>query len=484
MGVLTYILLALAMPAPTVAAYQEPTLTPSIKSTGLEKAENPPVALVGSTLKVVSSKSVFSVAGPPGSTFQFQPTVPKGSSYQTASLQVNGVDVSLGRFEDGVAPSLGYSPSNPEEIVLYRAAAGGAAQTIATYKVRTDGHDLHPLPLAMRDYQLGSASGKQGSYLVFGPSGALGIAAHGPFSFDLSGFPSGTLDFETVYVDGDYAETPTKTEATVEPRFQIEGLDQPVPHGNPATFHVTDLRHKGISSLVVYLSGRRLGEFDDWQSGITINLSSYRPGSYRLAVYARLGDGTTVGPETRMLEIGEEASAQKPVEVPTTLRDIVIESAWFGAPGGPGRDVTAKVAAMFAAGTTINATTSAFGDPAVGYHKQLVVNYSVRGKAGTLTAPEDGVLDFSAAIGGSKPTPTGGLRVLSAVYEGLDVTDKIRALVASGQTSIQVDTEWLRVPDPAPGYHKTLSITVTYPDGSEKVFRGGEGDTISSRSLD
>ncbi len=229
--------------------------------TGIEKVEKPPIELSSSdVLKVVSPKASFSLAGPRGCAFQFQPNVPKESGFQTASLQVNGVEVAVGQFKNGLAPALGYAPTSPMEVAVYRGIAAGAAKVIATYHLRTDGSGLHPLKLRTDGDSLTSDK-PNGSYLIFGPTGCLGLTAQKQFSVDVSTFPSGPTDFASVYVNGDTAEAPVVLHSMLKPRIGIEGLDQPVSSAAPVSVQISDPSHRGIKSVQFVMNGRDLGTF-------------------------------------------------------------------------------------------------------------------------------------------------------------------------------------------------------------------------------
>ncbi|HWD37252.1 MAG TPA: hypothetical protein VG944_00255 [Fimbriimonas sp.] len=466
----------------TSGPVQSNPLTPTFKSIGLTKLQAPPVEVAGTTLRVISGKSAFSVAGPQGSAFQFQPAVPQGSSFESASLQVNGTNVAVGKFSNGRAPVLGYSPSDAHEIAVYRVTGGGKSQTLATYDIRTDGKELHPPQIQADGETLRGIGPKEGSCLLFGPSGLLGQAGHEPFSVDLSSLPTGLCEFKGVYLKGDYAEAPVSTEVMIDSRLGIDGVDQPVPAKSPVTIHVRDTHHKGVKSVIVYLNNKRLGEFDDWQGSILLNLADYNEGSYKLAVVGRLADGSTLGPETRTLELADESATPKPVERPPTLSDIVIQSAWYGA-NGQVADVTDRLMSFLRKGlTTIDVTNANFGDPASGVHKLLTVRYALRGKAGTITVDEGKSLDITSALDiapSSFAVAPSLIKVVSAVYYDQDVTAKVQAAVNDGNTTIRVDPGTFGIPDPAVGVHKTLTVTVLLPDGNSRTFTGTDGETVT-----
>lgn len=87
-----------------------------------------------------------------------------------------------------------------------------------------------------------------------------------------------------------------------------------------------------------------------------------------------------------------------PVSRPTApaTPQLVIRKAVYGAPAGPGADVTQTVAAAVQGGRlTIRAENSRFGDPALGKVKQLRVDYLWNGEERSRTVPEESVLTIS-----------------------------------------------------------------------------------------
>ncbi len=203
---------------------------------------------------------------------------------------------------------------------------------------------------------------------------------------------------------------------------------------------------------------------------------------YTLNISGRLANGLKIGPESCNLEITNEARRQRPIQPPApTIRDVIIRSAWYGAPGGQGADVTQKVLGLLAAsgGTIVEARNNDLGDPASGQHKQLIIEYSLRGKVGRLTCEEEGKIDFIDLLlenGGTRP---GRIKVTSATYQGVDVTAKVREAIARGETSVPVDSYWLGIQDPAPNVRKTLVITLTNPDMTTRVVTGTDGERVS-----
>lgn len=75
--------------------------------------------------------------------------------------------------------------------------------------------------------------------------------------------------------------------------------------------------------------------------------------------------------------------------------------------GAGGADVTAKVAALVAAGeTSIPANNSTFGDPTYNHVKRLRVEYALNGQVVTRSADENATLELVEAAGGAASLPT------------------------------------------------------------------------------
>jgi hypothetical protein len=452
--------------------------------TGIVKVAEPPFQVdEGKILRVVSNRSTFTVGGPKGATFHFQPKVAAESHWVSASLQVNGVDVSVGQFENGKAPVLGYSPTSAEEVAIYRVSAGDKSENLAVYRLKTKPEGLHHLPLRVVDGSLVPAVKPADGFFLFGSHGLIGNAQGVAFSVSLNDYPSGPVQIESVYVDVDYAEAPEVSQASLDPRLSIQGIDQPLSTSAPTTIHLVDLRKKGIVGARITLNGRSVGEFSNIQSGVPLDLSGFNPGSYRMEVFGLLADGSRLGPDSHQVELTDRADRQISNEPAPTLRDFVLESAYYGSDPGQYADVTAKVSQLLSKSNVIAASGGNFGDPAPNFHKQLVIRYTLKGKPGALTCKEGESIDITSALPPPPPIPIPGaairaIQVLSADYSGKDVTAKIRELVAHGDISVTVDSGELGINDPAPGSRKTLSVKLIDIHGARRTVTGQEGQTF------
>ncbi len=100
------------------------------------------------------------------------------------------------------------------------------------------------------------------------------------------------------------------------------------------------------------------------------------------------------------------ASLDAPSDPTRATPKVLITKAMYEATDGAGGvDVTAKVAAMVAAGNTqIPATNAAFGDPTYNHQKRLRIEYTIDGKAVTRQAPENSTLELYE-LGPDRPAP-------------------------------------------------------------------------------
>jgi hypothetical protein len=405
--------------------------------------------------------------------------VAKGPKYQTASLQVNGADVATGNFRAGAAPVLGYSPTSPAEIVIYRAIADGKTLALGTYKLLTDGHSLHPLEWTADDSQLKGHVNTDGEFLIFGPDGLIGSAKHGSFSIDLSRFSSGPAVFRSVFVNGKYAEAPQSITTSIRPSIGFENWPDSSPRSKPLSFRVTDPRRLGIASVSVSLNGKKVGEFEDLSSNVLVDLSNLSIGSYRLSVLGKLADGSTIGPETRMVEVVDgTGSAQSAQSAPPGPFAVLI-SAWYCVPDGRRSDAKEKVRGMLAAGrTTFEISNNVFSDPAPAVHKQLIVTMNIDGTVQTFTGEEGVDMVLPSAALNIAHDKSAVSRIVSATYGGIDITQVVKAMVGAGQLYIRADSATLTGRDPQPNVRKTLTVTIKDDDGSQRTLSASEGGGV------
>jgi len=103
------------------------------------------------------------------------------------------------------------------------------------------------------------------------------------------------------------------------------------------------------------------------------------------------------------------ASVRRPGEPEAAVaapRLAVQKATYEALDGAGGVDVTAKVAALVAAGeSSIPANNDAFGDPTVNHQKRLRVEYTLDGKALSATVNENGILELFEQAGADAPAP-------------------------------------------------------------------------------
>lgn len=164
-----------------------------------------------------------------------------------------------------------------------------------------------------------------------------------------------------------------------------------------------------------------------------------------------------------------------------TLADLKILQAWYGDPTGSGSDVTSTVSAALGRGNAeIKVDNTVFTDSAPGHRKMLWLRYTLRGKEKITEIPEGEVLTFAVLLQTLKPVSA---KVVSATYQGVNVTSRVAALVANGAATIHVTSADLAVSDPAIGVSKTLAVTFLLADGSTRVLSAHDGEYLSLATL-
>ena len=163
-------------------------------------------------------------------------------------------------------------------------------------------------------------------------------------------------------------------------------------------------------------------------------------------------------------------------------RLVIVKAVW-GDLSDPSStsDVTAQVAGMVSSNAlTVDATDDNFGDPASGVCKQLRVDFTIDGIAGSKSVYERGKLKISLA---DKPNPAqkngaSKLVIRSAVYgvlpngDTIDVTSIVTGMVQNDSLSMTVTNDDLG--DPAPYQAKQLRVeyTLNGKDGSQTAAEG------------
>ena len=140
---------------------------------------------------------------------------------------------------------------------------------------------------------------------------------------------------------------------------------------------------------------------------------------------------------------------------------LVIVKAVFGDLSNPAAtaDVTTNVAAMVQNDElSVEANITTFGDPAFGIKKQLRVDYTIDGVAGSKLVPENNRLKIT--------TRAARLVVVKAVYGNLstpdataDVTTNVAAMVQDDELGVDANIDTFG--DPAPGFKKQLRVDYT-----------------------
>ncbi|MGO8679014.1 MAG: hypothetical protein ACLQVX_24505 [Limisphaerales bacterium] len=140
-------------------------------------------------------------------------------------------------------------------------------------------------------------------------------------------------------------------------------------------------------------------------------------------------------------------------------------------------DVTAAVKALVAGGTnSIAAGNHLFGeDPASGVVKRLRVEFELDGRQHTSETTERGTLEIPAGAVVLRAT-YGDFPALEPNQDVLDVTAKVSAMVASGETSVKAANALVGL-DPAPMIGKMLRVELRV-DGAPLVIEADEGKTV------
>lgn len=168
-------------------------------------------------------------------------------------------------------------------------------------------------------------------------------------------------------------------------------------------------------------------------------------------------------------------------EEQATLADVVVLQAWYGDPATTGADVTGMVKAAFARGPQLRVDPSVFSDTAVNHHKLLWLKYRLRGKERILYIPDEQTRPFSALL--DEPPASGTFDLVSATYQGTDVSAQVKGLLSQGVASIPVSCAALGVDHPREDSEKKLSLTFRLKDGDSTVLSGTEGQNISLRPI-
>ena len=145
-----------------------------------------------------------------------------------------------------------------------------------------------------------------------------------------------------------------------------------------------------------------------------------------LREFPGLVDLLVAAPSTETLRAAERAlSAICSRETRVGADDVVIRKAIYGdLPDGASTDVTAKVAAMVAAGSLkIGATNVNFGDPANGIVKRLQVEYTANGTTEAATVGENQTLTITAGV-----TPQACVDALCAALPGAQTKPRLALL--------------------------------------------------------
>ncbi len=181
-------------------------------------------------------------------------------------------------------------------------------------------------------------------------------------------------------------------------------------------------------------------------------------------------------------DVAPAAAAAPKIEIRKAMYEAV--------DGAGGVDVTAKVAAMVAAGqTSIPANNASYGDPTDQHVKRLRVEYTLNGKALTRDADENGTLDLVDTPGPDLPPPSWRLAVSAqgalelhafkaGAYEFKTAAGKTKkADVKSVAAPVEVVGPW--TVSFAPNWGAPPSITLgtliswtEYADAGVKYFSG------------
>ena len=140
-------------------------------------------------------------------------------------------------------------------------------------------------------------------------------------------------------------------------------------------------------------------------------------------------------------------------------------------------DVTAAVKALVAGGTnSIAAGNHLLGeDPASGVVKRLRVEFELGGRRYTSETTEGGTLEMPAGAVVLRAT-YGDFPALEPNQDVMDVTAKVSAMVASGETSVKAANALVGL-DPAPMIGKMLRVELRV-DGAPLVVEADEGKTV------
>ena len=175
--------------------------------------------------------------------------------------------------------------------------------------------------------------------------------------------------------------------------------------------------------------------------------------------------------------------ATHPVAAPDTSARLVIVNAVYGNLSDPAAttNVTTIVAAMVTNDTLdLRGDNRNFGDPASGVFKQLRVDYTIDGVAGTKSAFEGGRLRISANPNPG-PAQKSRLVIVKALYGDLpkgkatDVTQTVRELVENN--GLKVTAGYSNFGDPAFGKVKKLRVDYKF-DGWRNSVTVREGGTL------
>ena len=162
---------------------------------------------------------------------------------------------------------------------------------------------------------------------------------------------------------------------------------------------------------------------------------------------------------------------------------LVIVKAVYGDLSDPNStsEVTEQVAGMVTNDMlSVEASNDNFGDPASGICKELRVNFTIDGVAGSKCVYERGTLKISSA---DKPVDHSGkprLVIRKATYgdadgDSIDVTAIIAGMARNDSLNFTVNNDDLG--DPAPDQGKKLQVDYTL-DGKDGSQSAGEGKTL------
>ncbi len=125
-------------------------------------------------------------------------------------------------------------------------------------------------------------------------------------------------------------------------------------------------------------------------------------------------------------------------------------------------------------------------DPAPGRGKTLRIDArGPRGDTRIFEYSEGSVVDgsqFSDWRGGQGRENFSQLNIISAVYgasnRNIDVAARLQSLIRDNRLNLTVSNSTLDI-DPAPGTHKTLSVTYSVGSGAQRQAVVGEGNQLS-----